>query len=245
MAGAIVQAVMADASAASVAAVFPVNVTAGNTIVVFCPYGSGSGNTGTCADTANGSYGTATQTVNDVVDNNTLKIFVKTNTAGGANTVTFTPSGGAANIGICAVEISGVSAIDGSSARQQTLPGTGADQISTATATNTATAFMVALAWATSSTITPATGTGFTSTAGTNITVTDWTSVLGGGGATAVCRLEWKASVAPAANAATFTDPSGGDWVLGMVLLDEAGGGAAPLGLPWQKRGQMGVQVAM
>src|SRR5262245_31151295 len=104
MAGSLIQSAFSDASAASVGLAFPANNTAGSALICFAAYGSGSGNTMSVSDSRNGSYGSALITVNDGVDNNTFAIFAKTNCAAGSNTVTMTPSGGAANIGICIVE---------------------------------------------------------------------------------------------------------------------------------------------
>lgn len=230
MAGAIVQSRFTDGGGVTTLPLaFAVNNTAGNFLVAFCAFGSGSGATLAVSDSANGSYGAARKNVSDVVDNNTGAVFVLGPCVGGANTVTFTWGGAASNTGICIAEVSGVSAFDVAQGRQQTLPGTGANLVGTGTATSTQIAMMLGLAWATSSALTPAAGSGFTSTAAGNVNVLNWSANLGSG--TNVARLEWQASMAAGLNQATFTDPSGGDWVTLMVMLDEASASVSHLTL--------------
>lgn len=226
MAGNVVQSRFNDSlGVTSLALAFSVNNTAGNTIAVFGADGSGTGGSESCADSANGTYGAAGVTVNDTNDNNTGFGFSKSSIAAGANTVTLTSASGTINMGICIVEMSGVTARDGAAGQAQAGVATTANAITSGNGTNAATAFMVGFCWAVSSTLIAAAGTGFTSTAAGNVAVSGWTNLGGGSAGT---RLEWKASVAPGNNAATFTGSASNDWVTMMMMFDESSGVVAP-----------------
>lgn len=225
MAGNLVQSAMVNTTGAtSLSVAFPVNNTAGNAIAVFAGDGGGSGSTLTITDTLN-TYGANLDTVNEATDGTTTITNAKTGIAGGANTVKVS-NALTHQMGLCIAEISGVGAVDGHTAQAQF----GVTSLTSGNATNGATAFGVGFSWILGATVTPpAAGTGWTSSAGTNITVTT-TSFGNGTPGTGGCRLEWQPSLASGSHAATFTAASS-DFTTAILMFDETGG-ASTVGWP-------------
>jgi hypothetical protein len=91
-------------SVASLARAFPSSNVAGNSIVVVC--GVGNGTAPTISDTPANAYKQAAQVANGTAFN--VAIFVATNIAAGANTVTVNNGGTAASIAMEIYEVSGL-----------------------------------------------------------------------------------------------------------------------------------------
>ena len=235
MAGAIVQSTFGESASGSTSftLAFPVNNTAGNAIFAVANDEQNTSQTLTITD-SNNTYGANLDTVNDAGTPSTNISNAVGNIAAGANSVKVTKTGGFSTVlALCIAEISGVtsSPIDGHHGNTQASPGAAANAIISGTATPTNTAFMAAYSVQTNSTGNgkPNAGTGFTSTAGTNITVTGqaW-------GATAPnARLEWEASFSGgSAHQATFTESTADDGTFNtlMVMFDESSAATFPVG---------------
>lgn len=179
-------------------------VAAGSVLLAFVLY-EDDGNTITVADTVNGTYGAAIETIL-ATGVNGLKCFAFTNSAAGSNAVTATFSANQNTAAIWVIELSGAktaSAIDTHNHADQSAPGTGANAI-TVSATNTAQPAMVvglSSAITGSGDIAPNSGTGYTA----------GIKAFGVSGTDAQGRSEWKRVTNTASQAATFTVTAGND----------------------------------
>jgi hypothetical protein len=149
-------------SSTSTTATQNITVTAGSSIIVWVQITSPTATTTGVSDTLNGSYGAFKDTVTVDVNNHVTSWNID-NTAGGANTVTVTFS---ASLGylMYVVEVGGTTGLIGHTGQLQTSPGTGADAISSGTASaSSAPALIVGFSQDQTFTTVIAAGTGFTS----------------------------------------------------------------------------------
>jgi len=225
MAGAIAQskAAFSTAGVTSIGVTFA-GQTAGNAIWAVGHDGAGSAQAITCADTANGNYGTQLDSVADTTNGNTVRHWVKGNIASGSNTITASFPGTDNFSGIYAAEVSGVATAptDGHHGNTQASLASGGT-VSSGAATSTATAVMLALTIQDSSSSAGHATVGAGFTVDPNFASGFWNLGTANGGI-----AEFKASVAAGSNTGTFTNGTGLAETFNtvMVMLDEATSGA-------------------
>lgn len=220
MAGSIVQSRESSASAggANIGLAFNTNNAAHNVLWVVGHAGDNT-SVATISDTLVNTYSAAIDALVDSNNNNKLTDFSVSDSLAGANTVTvaFTNTPGFRAIYIS--ELTGVqnAANDGHKANSQASPGTGADAVTSTTASNSATAFMMGLSSNDANPTAPTKGTGFT------LDINAWLM----GGATNQATIEFKSGVAVASNAATFTAVTGTDNYNTLMTMFKEGAAAA------------------
>lgn len=205
-------------------------VTPGSSIHVICGSIDQASTTFACADSVNGSYGTAKDLINDTLgsDQFVMAQFVFDNTASGTPTITITPGASSGFLAVCIREIGGTSGYDGPNghaAQQQSgPPGTGANAVSSGTATPSVQPGLIsALSNDPSDTNAPTAGTGFTSG------ISGWQFGLG----SPSMRTESKRYTATSAVAATFTGTSATDsYITFAAFFKESAAGSSFPPLP-------------
>jgi len=223
MAGAVVQSRESSTDStpgSTIALAFSGANTAANNLWVVGHVGN-NGNLPTIADSASNTYSARLDTVSDATNNNCVTHWHCTSCAAATPTVTVTFVPGTQPFRcIFIAEISGCqnATNDGHNGQHQDDVGTGTDAVSSGTAANAETAFVLGLSINDSGANPPAAGTGFTSFN------TGW-----GFGGSALARMEYKASLAPATTAATFTaGASTDDTNTVMIKMKETAAAALP-----------------